>query len=70
MTKTVIRTKIYEIRQSSKGWSGIYQLFFDKEKALATAARLQEEAAGRSYKVNFRVYEHTAGDLLAWTEND
>ena len=68
--KTVVRTKIYEVRQSSKGWSGIYQMFFDKDKALAAAASLQNEARERGLKTNFRVWEHTAGDVLAWTEND
>ena len=70
MQKTVIRTKIYEVRQSSKGWSGIYQLFFSKTEALAAAARLQEAVAGSSYKTNFRVYEHTAGDVLVYEVNE
>lgn len=68
--RTVIITKIYEIRQSSRGWSGTYQLFFNKEKALAAAAKLQEEAAGMDYKTNFRVYEHTAGDMIVYNTSD
>ena len=70
MSKTVVRTKVYEIRQSSKGWSGIYQMYFDRDKALAEAARLQAAARDRGLKTNFRVWEHTTGDVLVWTEND
>lgn len=68
MATTVIITKVYEIRRSSKGWSGTHQLFFNKHRALAEAARLQAEAADRQVKVNFRVYEHTAGDCIAFKE--
>jgi len=66
----VIRTKIYEIRQSSRGWSGIHSLYFDKEKALSAAARLQEAAKNDGFKTNFRVYEHTAGDTLCYHTED
>ena len=45
-------------------------MFFNKDKALAEAARLQAEAAGGTYKCNFRVYEHTAGDWICYTTNE
>lgn len=68
--KTIVKTKVYEVRQSSKGWSGTYQMYFDKEKALAVAEKLQAERASQGIKTNFRVYEHTTGDILVYTENE
>lgn len=65
---TIVRTKIYEVRRSSKGSSDIYQLFFDKQRALDCAERMQAYYADAEFKQNFRVYEHTAGDVLIYSE--
>lgn len=75
MEKSYIITKIYEIRQSAKGWSETYQMFFNKEKALAAAEKLKKQsderaAAGDGYKTNFRVYEHETGDALVIRTNE
>lgn len=63
-----VRTKIYEVRRSSKGSSDIYQLFFDKQRALDCAARMQAYYADAEFKQNFCVYEHTAGDILIYSK--
>ena len=67
---THIHTKIWEIRQSSKGWSGIWGLCFSKEKALQKCEQLNEEAKAYPHKTNYRVYEHTAVDVLTYTTED
>lgn len=66
--KTIVITKVYEVRKSSKGWSGTECMWFSKEEALDHAKRLNEIYSTSERKVNFRVYEHTCGDVIICNE--
>lgn len=67
--KTIVITKVYEVRESNKGWSATYEMFFNKEKALETAKKMQEIAQQEGGRINhYAVYEHTCGDAIIYTE--
>lgn len=68
MTRMVIFTKVYEVRQSAKGWRETYQMFFNKDRALNKAQELQQEYSAQGLKINVRVYEHNCGDIIAYNE--
>lgn len=66
--KTIVITKVYEVRESNKGYSQTQTMWFDKEKALEQAKNLTEVYRANGLKTNFRVYEHTCGDIIIYTE--
>lgn len=61
-------TKVYEVRQSSRGGSNTYCMYFSKEKALECARVLESEMKELGYSIHFRVYEHTTTDALVYSD--
>lgn len=63
---THIKTKIYEIRRSSKGSSYSVAFYFDKEKAIEGCQQYENIYKNAAHKTNFRVYEWQTIDSICY----
>ena len=61
---TKVHTKIYVIKQSNKGWSEPFAVFFDKAKADAKLAELL--AIPKSARNNFRLETWNCEDSIIY----